>query len=120
MTEPTPTPEHPIDSQAPSFTPEEFNSHVRNYVAIFGSLLVLSLFSFAFWYFQLSLATQIVLTLLIASTQAMLNLRYLMHLKGETGTIKHFLILAAVFSAFLLGLSLLAFFSTIPGSQNLK
>lgn len=113
----TPTPK-PIDPHAPSFTQQEFNDHVRNYLAIFGSLLLLTLVSFAFWYFQIGLALQIFLTLVIASAQAFLNLRYLMHLKGESGTIKHFLILTAVFSAVLMLISLLAFFNTIPGTHH--
>lgn len=106
------------DPHAPSLTPQEFRDHIRNYLAIFGSLLVLTLVSFAFWYFQIGLATQIVLALLIASTQAFLNLRYLMHLKHASGQIKHFLIMTAVFAFFLMMLSLLAFFNTIPGTHH--
>lgn len=108
----------PIDPHAPSFTRKEFNDHVANYLTIFGSLLVLTLCSFAFWYFQLPLAAQIVLTLVIAAAQAFLNLRYLMHLKGQGGTIKYFLIMTVVFSFFLMMLSLLAFFNTIPGTHH--
>ncbi len=113
----TPNPES-VDRHAPSLTQQEFNDHVRNYLAIFGSLLVLSLVSFAFWYFQIGLGWQIVLTLLVASAQAFLNLRYLMHLKGQGGTIKYFLIMTAVFSAVLMLVSLLAFFNTIPGTHH--
>lgn len=107
----------PGDPHAPSFTHEQFNDHIRNYLAIFGSLLMLSLVSFGFWYFQVGLALQIVLTLLVAAAQAYLNLRYLMHLKGQGGTIKYFLIMTVVFSFFLMMLSLLAFFNPIPGTH---
>lgn len=118
MSDHSTTPESSIDHHAPSMTQTEFNDHLRNYLAVFGSLVVLTLVSFTFWYFEVPLAVQIVLTLLIASSQALLNLRYLMHLKGQGGQIKHFLILAAVFSFFLLGLPLLAFFDVIPGTHH--
>lgn len=117
MSDHSPASETPIDHHAPSMTPHEASTHVRVYLSVFGSLLVLTFVSFAFWYFQLSLVTQIVLTLLIATGQAILNLRYLMHLKGESLQIRHALLLAAVFSLFLMGLTMLAFFDVIPGTH---
>lgn len=108
----------PVDPNTPSFSQQDFNEHLRNYLVIFGSLLLLTLISFSFWYFQVRLGVQIVLTLLIAATQAFLNLRYLMHLKGQGGTIKYFLIMTAVFSALLLAGSIVDVFNPIPGTHH--
>jgi hypothetical protein len=41
-----------------------------------------------------------------------------MHLKGQGGTIKYFLLMTVAFSGLLFLLTILAFFNTIPGTHR--
>ena len=85
---------------------DDVRTHVRKYVMVFGSLMLLTIVTVAVSYLHLSMAPAIILALIIASIKATLVGAYFMHLISERRAIFALLILTAVFFIALMGLPL--------------
>ena len=80
---------------------EEVQKHVRMYMYIFGTLLVMTAATVAVSYLNLSIVPALVVALVVATFKGTLVARYFMHLSGEKPIIFQFLILTAVFLVFM-------------------
>ena len=83
---------------------EEIARHVRTYLIVFGSLLVLTVMTVAVSYLHVSLWLAVLIALTIASVKGSLVACYFMHLISERKLIYWVLLLTAVFFAALLAL----------------
>jgi cytochrome c oxidase subunit IV len=86
---------------ADAHTLEDVQKHVRTYLIIFGSLMVLTIVTVAVAYLQLSIWPALIIGLLIALTKGGLVAGYFMHLLGEKPMIRWILILTAFFLIFM-------------------
>lgn len=77
----------------------DVQKHVRTYLIIFGSLVVLTILTVAVAYVHLPIWPALVVALVIAITKGGLVAGFFMHLKGERPLIKWILILTFVFLA---------------------
>lgn len=80
---------------------EEIQKHVRVYLIVFGSLMVLTVATVAVAYLHLSIWPALILALLIASVKAGLVAGYFMHLIGEKKLILAILALTFAFLIFM-------------------
>jgi cytochrome c oxidase subunit 4 len=86
---------------------EEFKKHhVRKYIIVFSSLMVLTLVTVAVSYLNLGVTAAIIVALVIASVKGSLVACYFMHLISEKKMIYMMLILTVVFFIVLMGLPL--------------
>ena len=86
---------------------EEFKKHhVRKYIIVFTSLLVLTLITVAVSYFHLGVAAAIIVALIIATIKGSLVACYFMHLISEKKMIYMMLSLTIVFFVVLMALPL--------------
>ncbi len=84
-------------------TPEEIDRHVRTYLFVFGSLLVLTMITVGAWKFlHMPLPMTIGLALFIAIIKGSLVACYFMHLISERKLVLGVLALTTVFFFFLL------------------
>ncbi|MFT5143997.1 MAG: cytochrome c oxidase subunit 4 [Rhodothermales bacterium] len=89
-----------------SHSAEELQKHVKVYLTVFGSLMVLTVVTVAVSYLHLSLWPALILALVIASVKAGMVASYFMHLIGEKKLILGilaitFLILFCMFAIFI-------------------
>ena len=82
---------------ADSHSVEEIQKHVRVYLYVFGSLMVLTVVTVAVAYLHLSIWPALILALLIASVKAGLVAGYFMHLIGEKKLIMYILAMTMTF-----------------------
>jgi cytochrome c oxidase subunit IV len=80
---------------------EEVQKHVRTYMYIFGTLLVMTVVTVAVSYLHLSIIPALAVALVVAIFKGTLVARYFMHLSGEKPIIFQFLILTAAFLVFM-------------------
>ncbi len=80
--------------------------HVRKYIIVFVSLMVLTLVTVGVAYLHLSVVSAIILALIIASVKGSLVACYFMHLISEKKMIYLTLILTVVFFVVLMALPL--------------
>ena len=86
---------------------EEFKKqHVRKYIIVFASLLVLTIVTVTVSQLHLGVSAAIMVALLIAGIKGSLVASYFMHLISEKKMIYMMLILTAIFFAALMGLPL--------------
>ncbi|OWY71278.1 hypothetical protein B7486_11845 [cyanobacterium TDX16] len=81
---------------------EEVQKHVKTYVLVFSSLLVLTGVTVGVFYLHLSIGAAVAVALLVASVKGSLVACYFMHLISERGLIYWILILCAFFFLVLL------------------
>ena len=93
----------------------DIKRHVRTYIAVFVSLLALTMVTVGVWYLDLSVAMSIAVALFIATVKGSLVACYFMHLISEKKLI--FLVLAFTV-IFFLGLLLLPIFTTLDVIEN--
>ncbi len=89
---------------AEAMTVSDVKKHVRVYLIVFGSLLLLTLVTVAVSYFDMPLGPALAVALVIAMVKGSLVALYFMHLKGEKRVIMWVLAFAA---AFLIGMFVL-------------
>jgi cytochrome c oxidase subunit IV len=82
--------------------PAEIDKHVRTYIMVFATLLVLTMVTVAVSYLHLEVHEAIVVALLIASIKASLVALFFMHLISERQVILMILALTGVFAVVLL------------------
>jgi cytochrome c oxidase subunit 4 len=82
----------------------DIKAHVRTYMMVFGTLMVLTIVTVAVSYLQMPVIAAVTVALIIASFKASLVAMYFMHLKGEVKIIYWSLYLTAVFFVFLFAL----------------
>ncbi len=87
--------------QGAEHSAEEVRKHVRTYLFIFGTLLVLTVVTVAVSYLHLPIVPALIVALLIAFFKGGLVARHFMHLVGEKPLIFQFLILTVVFVVFM-------------------
>ena len=75
----------------------DIDKHVRTYIIVFVSLMVLTVITVGVYYLHLSFAAAIGLALLIATVKASLVACYFMHLISERKLIYAVLVLTVVF-----------------------
>jgi len=92
-----------------SMSVEEVKKHVRQYLFIFGALLVLTVVTVAVSYLHLSTAGAVVVALAVASVKASLVGLFFMHLIDEKKIIYYTLALTAFLAIVLLWTSVLPF-----------
>ena len=85
----------------------DVDKHVRTYLIVFGSLIVLTVLTVAAYYVELPLGAAIALALFIATIKAGLVACFFMHLIDEKKLIYWILILTVAFFVFLLLLPVL-------------
>ena len=88
----------------------EIDRHVRTYIIVFASLLVLTGLTVAVYYLDLPVLTAIALALVIAAIKASLVACFFMHLISEKSLILAVLLLTSIF---FLGLLLLPLFTSM-------
>ncbi|MBI3788739.1 MAG: cytochrome C oxidase subunit IV family protein [Ignavibacteriales bacterium] len=76
---------------------EDIKKHVRTYVTVFVSLMVLTMITVAVSYLHLSIGPAITVALIIATIKGSLVASYFMHLISERKLIYFVLILTAIF-----------------------
>jgi cytochrome c oxidase subunit IV len=81
---------------------EEVTKHVRIYIAVFASLLVLTIATVAASSLVVSIEVGVLIALVIASIKGSLVASFFMHLSAERKIIYMVLLLSAVFFAFLM------------------
>ena len=86
---------------------EDLKKHVRAYILVFVSLMVLTVVTVAVYYVHLPVPAAIGVALLIASVKGSLVACYFMHLISEKKLIYAVLVLTVVFFAALLALPVL-------------
>lgn len=77
--------------------PEEIRKHVRLYMAVFGSLAVLTVVTVAASWLQMPVPLAILIALMIASLKAFLVAAFFMHLVSERAAIYGVLIVTFFF-----------------------
>lgn len=82
--------------------PAEIDKHVRTYIIVFASLLVLTVVTVAVSYLHLSVGPAIAVALVIASFKASLVALFFMHLVSERQVILMILALTVAFAVVLL------------------
>jgi len=82
--------------------PVEIDKHVRTYIMVFATLLVLTMVTVAVSYLHLEVHEAIAVALVIASIKASLVALFFMHLISERQVILLILALTAAFAAVLL------------------
>lgn len=82
----------------------DIKKHVRTYIAVFVSLLALTLITVAVSYLHLEIAEAVTVALIIATIKGSLVASYFMHLISEKKIIYYTLILTVVFFAALMWL----------------
>jgi cytochrome c oxidase subunit 4 len=87
-------------------TAEDIRHHVRKYIAVFVSLLALTLVTVTVSYLHLEVTLAITLALIIATVKGSLVASYFMHLINEKKLIYMTLALTVVFFAVLMGIPL--------------
>ena len=92
---------------ADSHTAEEISKHVRTYVIVFASLMVLTGVTVAIAYLEMSVPMAIALALFVASIKGSLVACYFMHLISEKKLILWILIVTVLFFIALLLLPIL-------------
>jgi len=96
-----------------SHTREEIDHHVRTYIRVFVTLMVMTVLTVAVAKFKLAHFWAIAIALGIASFKGSLVAGFFMHLKTERRIIFAFLILTAVLFIFLMALPTLVAFDPI-------
>ncbi len=87
-------------------THDDIRSHVRKYLMVFGSLMILTVVTVGVSYLHLEVTPAVILALIIASVKATLVAGYFMHLISERRMIYALLLLTAFFFIVLMGLPL--------------
>ncbi len=82
---------------ADSHSMEEIQKHVRVYMYVFGTLMVLTVVTVAVAYLHLNIWPALIVALVIASIKAGLVAGYFMHLIGEKKLIMYILALTGTF-----------------------
>ena len=70
-----------------SHSAEDIRAHVRTYIIVFATLLVLTLITVAISYLDLSVGPAVILALVVASVKGSLVAIFFMHLKGEVRSV---------------------------------
>ena len=81
---------------------QDIDKHVRTYLMVFGTLLVLTIITVGISYLHLPVATAIGLALLVATIKGSLVACFFMHLISEKKLILSVLLLTVVFFFFVL------------------
>jgi cytochrome c oxidase subunit 4 len=92
---------------------EHIRKQVRAYVAVFATLMALTIITVAVSYLHLSLGPALFVALIVATVKAGLVASYFMHLISERKAIYGVLILTVVFFVALIFLPLLGFYDPI-------
>ena len=92
----------------------DIGKHVRTYMIVFGSLMVLTVLTVSVYYLKLSVPVAITLALIIAAIKATLVACYFMHLISEKKLIYLILSITVAFFIVLLFVPLLTT-SDVPG-----
>ena len=95
---------------------EDISKHVRTYMIVFGSLLVLTVVTVAIYYLKLSVPMAITLALFIATIKGSLVACYFMHMISEKKLIYWIMLLTVLFFIPLLLLPVLTSVTNHPGS----
>ncbi len=93
---------HAAHSGHAAHDPAEIDRHVRIYIMVFASLLVLTVVTVAVSYLHLSVGPAIAVALFIATVKASLVALFFMHLVSERQVILLILALTAAFAVVLL------------------
>jgi cytochrome c oxidase subunit 4 len=93
--------------------PAEIDKHVRTYIIVFASLLVLTVVTVAVSYLHLSVGPAVAVALVIASFKASLVALFFMHLVSERQVIIMILALTVAFAVVLLLLPVITNFDHI-------
>ena len=87
--------------------PEEIKKHVRTYILVFASLMVLTIVTVAISYLHLNVGAAIAVALVVATIKGSLVASYFMHLISEKKAIYATLILTVIFFILLMSLPVL-------------
>jgi len=90
---------------------------VKNYLTVFGALLVLTVVTVAVSYVQMPTTPAVALGIAIATAKALLVAMFFMHLNHERRLIYLALILTVVLFAALIGLTLWSETDHVPGTR---
>ena len=101
-----------------TLTAEEVNRHVKVYLGVFASLLVLTGLTVGIAFIDLGHEINIVFALLIATAKASLVGLFFMHLKWERKSIYSLLVLVFFFFLALIGLTLGGYWDTTRGAEH--
>ena len=85
---------------------DDIRSHVKTYLMVFGTLMVLTVVTVAVSYFHLPIASAVLIALLVATVKGSLVALFFMHLKHERKVVYYVLALTAIFFIFLMVLPL--------------
>ena len=103
-----------------SHSPEEVRKHVKVYVTVFVSLLVLTALTVGVSYVQLGIARNIAVGIFIAAVKASLVMLFFMHLKGERKGIYWTLYLTFFFFLCLIWIPIFASMSKVTGTLDIQ
>jgi len=101
-------------------SPEEVRKHVKVYLGVFVSLLVLTALTVGVSYVQLGTARNVAIGILIAAVKASLVMLFFMHLKGERKGIYWTLYLTLFFFLCLIWIPILSSMSKVTGTINIQ
>ncbi len=90
---------------------DDIQKHVRTYMIIFGSLMVLTVLTVAVTYLELTIWPALIIALVIATAKGGLVAGHFMHLIGEKPVIQWVLIITAVFLFFMFAVLIAAFYN---------
>src|SRR5688500_5676751 len=88
----------------PGHDPAEIDKHVRNYISVFVAFMLLTIFTAAISYLDLSTPMAVSLALFVAIVKGSLVACYFMHLISENKLIYAVLVLTVAFCGALLAL----------------
>ncbi len=94
-------------------TTADIKKHVRTYVIVFVSLMLLTIVTVAVSYLHLNVTAAIIVAMFIATIKGSLVAAYFMHLISEKRLIYFALLLTVVFFIVLISLPLLGLYDTI-------
>ena len=92
-------------SGAHELSAEEVKKHVKTYLLVFGSLLVLTVVTVGVSYLHLSTPAAVFLALLVATIKGSLVALFFMHLSHEKRIIYYTIALTAILFCFLMMIS---------------
>ena len=107
-------------AQSTSHGAHDIRAHVRTYLMIFGTLMVLTIITVAVSYLHLPHTEAVIVALAIATAKASLVAMFFMHLKGERQVIFWALYLTAAFFVLLFALPMWTEGDHIIGTQPNK
>ncbi len=83
---------------------DDIRSHVKVYIGVFVTLLILTIVTVAVSYLDLPIGPSVIVALMIAGVKGSLVAMFFMHLKGEKPIVMWSLALTAVFVLFVFAL----------------